>query len=127
MAEEVHEHYDADGNFTGRTVVTRGSLWDDNSRARAMRLYEHNNAICRCGCGLPYAVSHDPDQPFIVDSEVCYAGRQLAKVREDETKKHENDPKWSVGRHHYVYAPSEKEVADRLQAAAEQAREEPAQ
>lgn len=107
-----------------RTVVTREPEWDDSSRARATRLYEYGISTCRCGCGLPYAVSHDPDQPFIVDSQVCYAKQQLSKVRETETKKHENDPTWALGRHHYVYAPSAQEIADRLRVAAEAAREE---
>lgn len=92
-----------------------------------MRLTEYAQSICGCGCGLPYAVSHDPDQPFIVDSTVCYAQRQLAKVREDENEQHKDrDPKWSVGRHHFVYAPTEQELAERLKAA-EQAREEAAE
>lgn len=108
MAEEVHEHFDAEGTLTGITVVTRTSLWDDNSRARAMRLSDYQATICSCGCGLPYAVSHDKDQGFIVDSSVCYAQRALSQVREAETKKNEHNPKWAIGRHHYVL-PSDPE------------------
>lgn len=53
-----------------------------------------------------------------MDSVICYAQRTLSEVRETELKKYEKDPKWASGRRHYVYAPTEQEVADRLRTAA---------
>lgn len=46
---ERHEHYDAAGNFTGSTVVTRESEWDSGERARLLALKLHDRQVCRCG------------------------------------------------------------------------------
>ena len=34
----MHEHFDADGNPAGTTVITREPEWDDDARGRALRL-----------------------------------------------------------------------------------------
>jgi hypothetical protein len=46
-----------------------------------MRLYEYDITLCNCGCGLPVGESHDKDQFFIVDEDICYARRAIEKVR----------------------------------------------
>lgn len=119
----MHEHFDAAGNKTGHTVVTRESLWDDSSRARAMRLHDYERSICTCGCGLPYAVSHNPKTPLVVDSQVCYAQRTLTDIRERETEQHKDDQTWSMGRHHFVYVPTDEQIEQMLQEREQRQRE----
>jgi hypothetical protein len=97
VASEVHEHFDADGNLTGTTVVTRESMWDDEARGRALRLAEYEASICP-KCGLPMAVCHDPDQAFAVHDSQCYGERAIERVEATHRKKdHEDD--WWRGRH----------------------------
>jgi hypothetical protein len=83
VSSEVHEHYDANNNLVGTTVVTRESPWDDASRGRALRLDEYESSICGCGCNLPVDVAHDPTRVFMVEDGVCYAGRALDQVRDE--------------------------------------------
>lgn len=109
MAEEVHEHFDADGNFTGTTVVTRESLWDDASRARAIRLFEYDRSIDP-ETGLTQDVAYS-DRPFIVHSDVInYAARAIAKVRAADSEKHKDDDGWMDGRR-YIAQPHEPPTA----------------
>ena len=49
--EELHEHYDAEGTFTGSTVVTRPG-WTDDARAWALGLAEREAAQCSRGHDL---------------------------------------------------------------------------
>lgn len=106
-AVEVHEHYDADGVYTGHTVITRESMWDDESRGRALRLAEHRKTLCPCGCGYPRDVAHDPERVVGVGSYVCMIQRavEVAK-RKDEAKHKGEEPnrdgsRWNDGRHYY--------------------------
>lgn len=106
MALEVHEHYDADGVFTGTTVVTRESMWDDESRGRAMRLAEYEAGLCR-HCGQPEHIAHTPGQPITVDSFICHPSRAVEiQRRADEAKHKDERPKdggrWNDGRHYYA-------------------------
>lgn len=109
MALEVHEHYDAGGVFTGTTVITRESLWDDESRGRALRLAEYEANLCPCGCGLPVAVAQSKT-PMLVDTFTCYAARAIAiKRREDreevglaKTRDGKEIKGWDDGRNYYV-------------------------
>lgn len=78
----MHEHFDAENNLIGTTVVTRESPWDDASRGRALRLDEYEASFCTCGCGQPLAIARDPDQIFMVDELTCYARRALDEVQE---------------------------------------------
>lgn len=110
----MHEHFDADGNLTGRTVITRESMWDDESRGRALRLAEYEASLCPCGCGLPAAIATSPS-PMVVDTFTCYAGRALEAQRRADQDAHEKDPKspprdmhgnpvprWDDGLNYYV-------------------------
>jgi hypothetical protein len=44
---ETHEHFDPDGNLTGRTVVTVDSPWDETARAWALGLTMREAVECR--------------------------------------------------------------------------------
>lgn len=46
MPKETHEHYDADGKYTGKTIVTRESEWDDYTRSRVMALVAYESQLC---------------------------------------------------------------------------------
>jgi hypothetical protein len=47
--EERHEHYDADGNLTGYTVVTRDPEFDDGDLERLLALRAYEAGVCACG------------------------------------------------------------------------------
>lgn len=104
MPREVHEHFDPDGVLTGRTVVTRESEWDDETRDRVLALAAYEDMLCACGCGLPIGEAHTK-QPFIVDTVTCHAGRALERKRRDDQKKAEEDELpdgWNDGVHYFV-------------------------
>jgi hypothetical protein len=56
---ETHEHFDADGAYVGRTVVTRDPLWDESDRERAFELEAVESGTCSCGCGQPLTEALD--------------------------------------------------------------------
>ena len=80
---EVHEHFDADGNLTGTTVVTREPEWDDESRNLALDLLEHDRMI-HGGCGNHMSESMDPNYARKVDHAraVCQDCRSIDLARE---------------------------------------------
>lgn len=80
---EVHEHFDADGNLTGTTVVTREPEWDDESRNLALDLLEHDRMIHR-GCGNHMSLSMDAGHARKVDHfrAVCEDCLAIDKARE---------------------------------------------
>jgi len=112
----VHEHYDATGKVkTGITVVTRESPWDEQSRGRALKLAEHEAGICKCGCGLPIDVAHDPTQVFGIERIKCRAGKAIHKVRraDEAAAKAANKPDgWDDGLH-YSATPMKNEGGHR--------------
>lgn len=109
----MHEHQDLDGNITGRTIVTRESMWSDEARARALALQQHEDSICGCGCGLPVAEAHK-QQGFLVDSFRCYARMAIEAGKKQAREKAEAEAKkaraelpenWDVGLHYYATVP----------------------
>lgn len=103
MPTEVHQHFDAEDNLTGYTVVTRESAWDADTRGRALRLQEYEDSLCGCGCGQPVAVAYDPEQAFKVDKFTCYAGRAKARVERQWRDEHkDSSDSYADGVHHYV-------------------------
>lgn len=105
MPTEIHEHYDAEGNPTGTTVITRESAWDDASRERAIALREHEAATCNCGCGRPIREAYDPKQAYTVRHFTCQAARAMDVVRrkdDEEAKRLQKPEGWNAGRHYYV-------------------------
>ena len=84
--EHLQEHYDAEGNPTGSTIVTVPG-WTDRDRAWALGLAEREAAQCPRGHHLPDSLDDQwqwvPDDPY-----VC-----LACVALDAAMKaHEKDP-----------------------------------
>ena len=66
---ETHTHYDADGNVTGRTVVTREPEWDDAERDQMLALVEYEAGVCDCGF---HESVIDPDTLHVTfDDRVC--------------------------------------------------------
>ncbi|EFQ84710.1 hypothetical protein HMPREF0063_10051 [Aeromicrobium marinum DSM 15272] len=47
--EEVHEHFDQDGTFTGRTIVTREPEWDDEARRKVLAYAAYEHMKCQRG------------------------------------------------------------------------------
>lgn len=105
MPTEVHQHFDANGEPTGHTVVTRESAWNDETRGRALRLAEWKAlSQCPCGSGLP-AAECTKDQAFVVDKQNHFGLKALHKVinQEREQAKRENRPEgWDTGFRYYV-------------------------
>lgn len=85
-SEALHEHYDADGNLTGTTVVVTPG-WSDTDRAWALALAQREAAQCPRGHDL--ADSLDPQWRWEMnDPAVC-----LACVAMDEgAKRYEKHP-----------------------------------
>ena len=113
----MHQHYNADGDYTGHTVVTRESLWDESARGRALRLQEHEDAPVS-STGLPMAEAHK-EQPFKVDKFVDYAHRAVERVkradRADAEKKYGKDkvPEGLFdGHHYYAVLPDQSELRE---------------
>lgn len=115
MPREVHETYECDPDdptnlekhrLVSFTVVTRESPWDDKSRARALALTEHEDSLCRCGCGLPADISHKK-QDFLVHELVCYADKSIRALRRVHEKEHKDDPSFFDGRM-YVAVPADE-------------------
>lgn len=75
----MHEHFDAEGNKTGYTIVTRESLWDDDSRGRALRLQAYEDSI-DAASNIPAAEAFK-DQTFDVTTHTNHAARLLAVER----------------------------------------------
>lgn len=109
----MHEHFDADDNRTGYTVITRESVWDDESRGRALRLTEYEASICKCGCGLPMSVSH-VDQAFKVEKFKCYAGRAIrmtSRRAAEDAKKAKRPEGWDDGLFYFARPATDEEVS----------------
>lgn len=105
---EVHEHFDADGNLTGRTVVTREAEWDESSRERAIELDDVERGTCPCGCGQPLEETRRGDLAWKVDHFTCGARRAVEKVRakdQEEAKQANRPDGWDAGRIYHVVEP----------------------
>ncbi len=101
----MHEHYDADGRLTGTTVVTHEPLYDDDDRAQALALDDHEQSRCPCGCGQPLTEAADPTRAFVIEEHTCYARRALDRHERAIADKADkaNKPKgWADGVSHYI-------------------------
>ncbi len=65
---ERHEHFDAAGNPTGWTVVTRESEWDPIERARLLALELHDREVCACGF---HESVIDDDLAVVPQAKIC--------------------------------------------------------
>jgi hypothetical protein len=113
MPTEIHQHYDAEGNYTGHTVITRESPWDDETRDRALRLHQYESNLCGCGCGQPVVETYGKQQVYKVDKFTCLAGRALAMAKREDDKEAEREKRpegWKDGLHYYVEPIDRQEV-----------------
>jgi hypothetical protein len=114
-ATEVHEFYNAAGIKTGHAVVTRESMWDEMSRARALRLQEHEDSVNRFG--LSRAEAHKA-QPFKVEKSTDYSERAVAAAERADRVKAEkaNNGKlpdgYGDGVHYYPILPDPSELRE---------------
>lgn len=72
--QEIVEHYDGDGNLTGRSVVTRPSPWTDEDRDWLLALRAEERETCK-GCGYPLDECRDPKSAgtWTPKASVCQA------------------------------------------------------
>ena len=86
-SEEVHEHYDPDGNLTGTTVVTRPG-WSEEDRAWALALTLRESAQCSRGHDLTESLD-DAWKWLPLPPAVCNACVAL----DSAVEAHKNDPR----------------------------------
>lgn len=102
MPLEVHEHFDAEGNLTGRTEVAREPEWNDRARQDALALIGWDAARCPT-CGnydtlIPFTQEtrnirwpeHD-NRKIEVTPMRCLACGAMDLQKRDFAKKHEKD------------------------------------
>lgn len=124
----MHEHYDAEDNLTGYTVVTREAEWSDVERGKMLDLAEYEAGIHVDGCGYHSTVANDRGNYFTVESETCPLCAQLARKQriqqaaetEAEKKAQPSTPRPGDGRRTYLrpLTPEEVETAKAAQRAA---------
>ena len=79
---ETHDHYDADGNFTGRTVVTREPEWDDEQRDIALELADYRrNVHHACGTHISKAMDDTVLRDVGVTKVVCLDCKRIDEAR----------------------------------------------
>lgn len=83
---ERHEHYDADDNLTGYTVVIRESRIDDSDRAALLGLAMFEAQVCRCG--FHPSLADDKENVFAAESRTCPVCAGYAR---QERELHERD------------------------------------
>lgn len=120
MPKEVHEHWAVDPDdpengekhkLTGYTIITRESPWDEDTRARALALTEHEDSLCKCGCGRPAIETLRKDVIYDVRGVRCAAGRAIDHQRRLDREAHKDDPTWDDGLHYYAEPAGHAEVA----------------
>lgn len=85
---ERHEHFDAEGNLTGYTVVIRESRIDDADRASLLGLAMFEDQVCRCG--FHPSIADDDDNTFTPEARkcpVCAGEAQWSRMLSDEDEK----------------------------------------
>lgn len=121
MPEERHEHYDADGNLTGFTVVTREPEWDDEQREAFEDLRAYESEVHVNGCGLHDSIAREnPDAKIAEDTcpkcaEVEVAMRVLGAQDAAEEAKFRDVPgkrRKSDGRRRWLQLKTPQEIAD---------------
>jgi hypothetical protein len=118
---ERHEHYDADDNLTGYTVVIRESRINDDDRTSLLGLAMFEDQLCRCG--FHPSLTDDDDnmwEPGVRKCPVCAGEAQWDRMLHDEDEaaaKAAPDasgraPRPSDGRHPYMRLLSPDEAAE---------------
>lgn len=87
---ERHEHYDAQDNLTGYTVVIRESRIDDADRAEFLGLARFDREVAHGSCGFHPSIADDEDNVFTPETHTCPVCAGLAQW---ERVLHEQDEK----------------------------------
>lgn len=85
---ERHEHFDADGNPTGVTIVTREPEWDDHQRRRMQALIAYQAGV-HDECGVHQSLAESPDFYWTWEARRCpvcatTAAHLRAQAEDDE-------------------------------------------
>lgn len=101
MPKETHEHFDADGNLTGTTTVTRESEWNAYTRSRAFALMAYEAQRCpKCSNygtlvpveeGLRYVRWDEHGRRIEVAQYRCLTCASREAVQRAWAEKHEKD------------------------------------
>lgn len=105
---ETHQHFDADGNHTGTTVVTVPSRWTEESKGWELAYQEYLETLC--DCGVPKHIAHDPERAWAVgwtECRRCAAIAQVMRKRDDDdaalekagAKTYPSARKWTAKEH----------------------------
>lgn len=117
--EEVHEHFDAAGNKTGWTVVTREPRVSPSDREQMFALDDYESSLCGCGCGQPLAEAMDKNRAFKVRAHKCRAKAAIDRVQRQAREKaeaHKLPDGWDDGTTWLIehsFIPDEKGGTDR--------------
>ena len=87
---ERHEHYDAEDNLTGYTVVIRESRIDDAGRSALLGLAHFEADVSAHRCGFHSSIALDKDnafQPETVDCPVCAGLEQWERLLHEQDEK----------------------------------------
>lgn len=97
---ERHDHYNADGEHTGYTVITREPEWDDHSRDELLALGRYELGVH--SCGYHESLTRNPTNVFMPTEETCPVckGRDaFSRIQHDRDQKAEkalgDDPRKS--------------------------------
>lgn len=85
-SQELHEHFDPDGNPTGTTVVSRPG-WSEDDRTWALALTLRDASHCP-GCGGDLAETTDYDYRWVPEKPVvcfrCVGSQAAVKATEKD-------------------------------------------
>lgn len=127
---ERHEHYDANDQLTGYTLVIREPEWTDDDRRMIEELEAYELDIHKCGHHKSQIVPENGFTPEVSVCPVCAATAAYARVlqaEDDAARKKRGDdtppatPLPSDGRQFYMRQMSPTEFAEAQAAAAERA------
>ncbi|MDP9144205.1 MAG: hypothetical protein M3N43_05855 [Actinomycetota bacterium] len=93
VAEERHDHFDAEGKPTGHTIVTRESRIDDNDLGELLALAQYEAEVC--SCGFHPLIARDKSNYFTPEAQtcpVCAGQAQSDRMQHSRDKGHESDP-----------------------------------
>lgn len=96
---ERHDHYDAAGEFTGHTIITREPEWDDRTRNRHLANAEFRAAV-HAGCGLHDSIASDDPYFTIEDSKCPVCAAIDAQMRSRAAQEHEREKDLSASAPH---------------------------
>jgi hypothetical protein len=94
---ETHEHYDADGIYTGKTIVTRDPEFDANERDNWHAVWEYEQAMCP-QCHQLRVICEDPNQQWSPQLHECRASAVMTASNRLWARMHEKAKPDQYGR-----------------------------